>query len=87
MRTSVTISNRRVRTRTHGGVAGVSGQPLPLCRSNALVSRDLANFLVGYTEVTRWGNAERRVLCRSFDWRKNVVLIVINRGKMRTKGE
>src|SRR6266571_362092 len=30
---SVTISNRRVRTRTHGGVAGVSGQPLPLCRS------------------------------------------------------
>jgi hypothetical protein len=21
------------RTRTHGGVAGVSGQPLPLCRS------------------------------------------------------
>ena len=37
MRTSVTISNRRVRTRTHGGVAGVSGQPLPLCRSNAPV--------------------------------------------------
>jgi hypothetical protein len=37
MRVSVTISNRRVRTRTHGGVAGVSGQPLPLCRSNALV--------------------------------------------------
>jgi len=34
MRVSVTISNRRVRTRTHGGVAGVSGQPLPLCRSN-----------------------------------------------------
>jgi hypothetical protein len=31
---SVTISNRRVRTRTHGGVAGVSGQPLPLCRSH-----------------------------------------------------
>jgi hypothetical protein len=24
-------------------------------RINALVSRDLANFLVGYTEVTRWG--------------------------------
>ena len=32
---SETDSNRRVRTRTHGGVAGVSGQPLPLCRSNA----------------------------------------------------
>ena len=27
------ISNRRVRTRTHGGVAGVDGQPSPLCRS------------------------------------------------------
>jgi hypothetical protein len=37
MRVSVTISNRRVRTRTHGGVAGVSGQPLPLCRSNAAI--------------------------------------------------
>ena len=36
MRASVTISNRRVRTRTHGGVAGVSGQPLPLCRSNGV---------------------------------------------------
>src|SRR5260370_33587459 len=35
MRVSAPISNRRVRTRTHGGVAGVSGQPLPLCRSNA----------------------------------------------------
>jgi len=34
MSVSVTISNRRVRTRTHGGVAGVSGQPLPLCRSD-----------------------------------------------------
>jgi hypothetical protein len=33
---SATISNRRVRTRTHGGVAGVGGQPPPLCRSNAL---------------------------------------------------
>jgi len=39
MRASVTISNRRVRTRTHGGVAGVSGQPLPLCRSNALIGK------------------------------------------------
>jgi hypothetical protein len=34
-------SNRRVRTRTHGGVAGVSGQPLPLCRSCRPVSRNL----------------------------------------------
>jgi hypothetical protein len=33
---SVTISNRRVRTRTHGGVAGVGGQPPPLCRSSQL---------------------------------------------------
>src|SRR5208282_1255965 len=39
MRVSVTISNRRVRTRTHGGVAGVSGQPLPLCRSNAVIGK------------------------------------------------
>ena len=31
---SLTNSNRRVRTRMHGGVAGVSGQPLPLCRSS-----------------------------------------------------
>ena len=30
---SVTVSNRRVRTRTHGGVAGVGGRPPPLCRS------------------------------------------------------
>jgi len=31
---SVTDSNRRVRTRTHGGVAGVRGRLRPLCRSN-----------------------------------------------------
>jgi hypothetical protein len=31
---SVSDSNRRVRTRTHGGVAGVGGQPPPLCRSS-----------------------------------------------------
>jgi len=31
---SVTISNRRVRARTHGGVAGVGGRPPPRCRSN-----------------------------------------------------
>jgi hypothetical protein len=60
----------------------VISSPVGLVPINALVSRDLANFLVGYTEVTRWGNAERHVLCRSFDCRKNVVLIVINRGKM-----
>jgi hypothetical protein len=41
MCTSVTISNRRVRTRTHGGVAGVSGQPLPLCRSSRLLANDV----------------------------------------------
>src|SRR6185437_12163905 len=29
----VTISNRRIRTRTYGGVAGDGGRPLPLCRS------------------------------------------------------
>src|SRR5262245_65222153 len=31
---SPNISNRRVRTRTHGGVAGVGGRPPPLCRSS-----------------------------------------------------
>ena len=36
---SVTVSNRRLRTRTHGGVAGASGQPLPLCRSNAVTGK------------------------------------------------
>jgi hypothetical protein len=30
----VTDSNRRVRTRMHGGVAGVGGWPPPLCRSS-----------------------------------------------------
>src|ERR1700680_2879000 len=30
---SVTISNRRVRPRTHGGVAGGGGQTPPLCGS------------------------------------------------------
>jgi len=34
---SATNSNRRVRTRTHGGVAGVGGQPPPLCRSSRVV--------------------------------------------------
>ena len=56
-----------------------------LVLTNALVSRDLANFLVGYAEVTRRRNAERRVhlLC----CHKNVILIATNGGKMRTKGE
>src|SRR5260370_1381217 len=44
---SVTISNRRVRTRTHGGVAGVSGQPLPLCRSSLLLRAYEADFVRG----------------------------------------
>ena len=34
----------------HGGVAGVSGRPLPLCRSNAVVFTDSAR-LVGHPEV------------------------------------
>lgn len=44
MGASATNSNRRVRTRTHGGVAGVSGQPLPLCRSNAVLVQVPAQF-------------------------------------------
>src|SRR5262249_8196188 len=39
---SPNVSNRRVRTRTHGGVAGVGGRPPPLCRSNRV-----------YVEATR----------------------------------
>ena len=39
----------------------VIGWPVGLVPKNALVSRDLANFLVSYTEVAGWGNAERRV--------------------------
>ena len=31
---------RRVRTRTNGGVAGVSGRPLPLCQSTSFKIRD-----------------------------------------------
>jgi hypothetical protein len=30
-------SGERSPTRTHGGGAGVSGQPLPLCRSNSVL--------------------------------------------------
>jgi len=42
MGASVTDSNRRVRTRTHGGVAGVRGRPRPLCRSKR-ATRKLAD--------------------------------------------
>src|SRR5262249_62238718 len=30
------LLNRRTRTRIYGGVAGVSGRPLPLCRSRSI---------------------------------------------------
>jgi hypothetical protein len=65
--------------------ATVIASSAALVPRNALVSRDLAKVLVGYAEVTRWGNAERRVhlpCCH-----KNVILIATNGGKMRTKGE
>jgi len=67
------------------GKPEVIGLSTGLVPRNALVSPDLANFLVGYAEVTRWGNAERRVhlpCCH-----KNVILIATNGDKMRTKGE
>jgi len=63
MQVSVTLSNRRVRTRTHGGVAGVSGQPLPLCRSNGIivevhfgvgVCRNLGRLVPSNAEVATW---------------------------------
>jgi hypothetical protein len=56
MSVSVTISNRRVRTRTHGGVAGVSGQPLPLCRSSRLVGSDLRAWHQSWTDYGETGN-------------------------------
>jgi hypothetical protein len=66
MRASVTISNRPVRTRTHGGVAGVSGQRLPLCRSSRLTGRDLLrlevkeqNAIADTCGVVGLGNLER----------------------------
>jgi len=51
------FSNRRVRTRTHGGVAGVSGQPLPLCRSNRPFGQCLQSRVFGkfaYRRGRRW---------------------------------
>jgi hypothetical protein len=63
----------------------VIGLSTGLVPRNALVSRDLANFLVGYAEVNRWGNVERRAHLRCCH--KNVILIATNGGKMRTKGE
>jgi hypothetical protein len=65
--------------------AEVIGSSFGLAPTKALVSRDLANILVGYAEVTRWGNVGRRthLRCRH----KNVILIAMNGGKVRTKGE
>src|ERR1700758_2000584 len=67
---SVTISNRRVRTRTHGGVAGVGGQPRPLCRSSRLVGSDLRAWdridpgrITHNQEIIHL--AEKRAFCRS----------------------
>jgi len=67
------------------GNAEVIGSSFGLVPRNALVSRDLAKFLVGYAEVTRWGIAER--LMHLPCCHKNVILIATNGGKMRTKGE
>ena len=42
----ITFSNRRVRTRTHGGVAGVGGRPPPLCRFKSLRTRGAVSELL-----------------------------------------
>ena len=39
--------------RTHCGVAGVSGQPLPLCRSNGAVFSDCSERIVGHSKNPR----------------------------------
>src|SRR5215467_6572577 len=51
MGVSVTDSNRRVRTRTHGGVAGVGGQPPPLCRSTPLNDNTPSRYRVALTRL------------------------------------
>jgi hypothetical protein len=43
----ITFSNRRVRTRMHGGVAGVGRRLSPLYRSNAHLA--IYFWIVGYT--------------------------------------
>src|SRR5712691_435896 len=61
MNANVTLSNRRVRTRTHGGVAGVSGQPLPLCRSNAQTGKvPYHEFGVDSVRLGRYNPDSRR---------------------------
>src|SRR2546426_905089 len=63
------VSNRRIRTRTHGGVAGVGGRPPPLCRSSRLVftNGDGVAHLTYYRETGDMRHHHRRlheVLCR-----------------------
>ena len=61
---SVSNSNRRVRTRTHGGVAGVSGQPLPLCRSDAVTGQVTAVCSTGMPRVLQTqGGIVQDALC------------------------
>jgi hypothetical protein len=43
--------------------ATVIASSAALVPRNALVSRDLANFLVGYAEVTRWGMLNGARIC------------------------
>jgi hypothetical protein len=44
--------NRPMRTRMSGGVAGVSGRPLPLCRLPARLVNDITR--VGYWQSRAW---------------------------------
>jgi uncharacterized damage-inducible protein DinB len=49
---SVTDSNRRVRTRTHGGVAGVRRRLRPLCRSNLDCAQNVLRGGVGFDALS-----------------------------------
>jgi hypothetical protein len=67
MDASVTDSNRRLRTRTHGGGAGVRRRPRPLCRSTAVCSKPASDGLNdAYFANVNWGawcgRSARRVL-------------------------
>ncbi len=61
---SVTIANRRVRTRMHGGVVGVAGQPPPLCHSNGVLGNYASE---GQAGISRTGDpfTSSRTHCRT----------------------
>src|SRR5882762_10365110 len=75
---SVTISSRRVRTRMHGGVAGVGGQPPPLCRSSRLVGRALSAWHRYWTD-----DSQSEVMPYLLQTRRHKIVILTNGGDWR----